>query len=265
MPWFGRRDNRQRIGSVGLDLKIVKFTAGANVEVGQTFSVGARRYSPLKQFRQGETFDSKISDCRRFAKEIRDTDSLNQELNAAVQVRHLPESPCYRDFDCRKEVKLGLLMSSVVATCIPSPSRERATCEPRYVNTPGATCSLPGEGIYHFRYYCASGLTCDRKSRQCLPVKTDAQWLTQAGIAEAKPAGLAVSYLAVGSPMGESDGSAFCANQGLKGWKLPAPEQLKDYSHIGKLHIDSAAANIAAIVERDGGEVAGRMGFEPPG
>ncbi len=213
--------------SAGLDLKVVKFGTNTSVEIGETMAIGAKRYGALLQFRQGEAFESKLDVCRAYAKQVRETDALAQEVSGMIRVLQIPESPCYKDYDCRNEVKLGLLAGSVVSNCVANKNRERAVCQLRYADTEGATCSKPNESVYNFRFHCANGFTCNRKTRKCDPTKTGEQWLKESGIAKAKPMGLSVSYSAVRPPIDDTNGAKFCEAQGLKGWKLPTGDQLK--------------------------------------
>ncbi len=212
----------------GLDLKVVKFNGGVSLEVGDTIAIGARRYSPILQFRQGETFASKIEECRKYAKQIRDNDALEQEVRGMMTLMPLPESPCYRDYDCRNTVQSGLLRESAVAACVPTPGRERAVCATRYADTPSSSCLLPGERAWFFkRYECAPGLVCDTKSRNCRTEKTPAEWLKSVGIQEAKAVSFSVPYGELFDDQGKTKGAAYCESQGLKGWVLPNGDQLR--------------------------------------
>lgn len=215
--------------SVGLDVKVVKLSTGVTIEAGETISVNSKRYGDLLQFRQGETFQSKIAECHKFARQVRDTDLLSAEVSSMLKVTQVPESPCYKDFDCRKDVKLGMLLGSVVSNCIAAPNRERAICQHRYVDSPGATCSLPNERTRNFRYACARGFRCDGKTRKCLAEKTGVAWLNEAGLAEAKAVSLSTHFAQVfpTNPPGAPSPSVCARAGGLsEGWRLPTQEEL---------------------------------------
>ena len=230
-------------GSTGVNVLLVKTSTGAKLQTGETIAVTAKRYSDLSVLPQGATIRSEIAKCDAFAQEVAKTSALENEVRSAIRVVQIPESTCYSDYDCKRDVKMPALKGSVVSQCFATRDREQAICQHRYVDTGAESCSLPGEAVYNFRYHCAKGYTCDAKSRKCINDNSMAKLLKKAGLKEARAISLNAHHTLVNSSSDRAE--KFCTTYGRlpakEGWRLPSQTELP---YIGKWFREFARDNI---------------------